>query len=244
MKLSIVLPTYKEKENLSVLVPQIESAFEGLSGEAGFEIIVVDDGSKDGTAELLGDFNKRFGNVRLIERGGLYGIGSALRDGYNAARGEFILSSDADLSFRPEDMKRLYEKIKEGCDLVLGYKIKYVPISEAGADGGVKDAWFKYAVSMLGNWTVLVLSRIKLKNFNTNFRILRREKWLKIKTNENNNFFNFETILKFSRNGFSIAEIPVMFYERRFGQSKLRFMKEAPKYFSKLIWYVFFDRSK
>ena len=182
--------------------------------------------------------------MRVIERGGLYGIGSALRDGYNAARGEFILSSDADLSFRPEDMKRLYEKIKEGCDLVLGYKIKYVPISEAGADGGVKDAWFKYAVSMLGNWTVLVLSRIKLKNFNTNFRILRREKWLKIKTNENNNFFNFETILKFSRNGFSIAEIPVMFYERRFGQSKLRFMKEAPKYFSKLIWYVFFDRSK
>ena len=66
MELSIVLPTYKEKENLSVLVPQIESAFGGLSGEAGFEIIVVDDGSKDGTAELLGDFNKRFGNVRLI----------------------------------------------------------------------------------------------------------------------------------------------------------------------------------
>src|SRR3989344_5133425 len=94
-ELSIVLPTYKEKKNLAIFVPQIEAEFKGIL----FEIIVVDDNSEDGTRELVHALNEQYTNVILVERPGLLGIGSALRDGYNTARGEYILSSDADLSF-------------------------------------------------------------------------------------------------------------------------------------------------
>lgn len=240
LELSVVLPAYKEKENLAVLIPQIEHEFLGVK----FEIIVVDDNSNDGTRELLDELNIKYQNLILVERPGLLGVGSAIRDGYNKAQGKFILSSDADLSFTPLDMRRLYEKIRRGYDLVLGFKVKYQPFSKDDPEGqGLKAARLKFLVSTLGNWTVKFLSGVNLKNFNTNFKILRRDKWLEIKTFENKNFFNFETVLKFSRRDFKISEIPVTFYERKFGSSKLRFFVEAPRYFGKLVWYVFFDKS-
>src|SRR3989338_3374869 len=95
LRLSIILPSYKECDNLAVFIPQIETVF----WDTQFEIIIIDDNSKNGTNELAQQFNMQYGNVRLITRPRLLGIGSALRDGYNAAQGEFIISSDADLSF-------------------------------------------------------------------------------------------------------------------------------------------------
>src|SRR3989344_5122155 len=142
-ELSIVLPAYKEAKNLAILIPEIEKAFNGCS----FEIIVVDDNSQDGTKELLDSLNKKFGNIKLILRPGLMGIGSALRDGYNRSQGEFILSSDADLSFVVEDMARLFETIKEGYDIVLGYKIEYKPLKQE-----YKPSWVRvsYLISRVG----------------------------------------------------------------------------------------------
>ncbi len=236
LELSIVLPAYKEKENLAVFIPRIEEEFKGAS----FEIIVVDDNSKDGTRELLDTFNLTYRNIIFVERPALLGIGSALRDGFNKARGIFIMSVDADLSFTTQDMKRLFEKIREGYDLVLAYKTKYQLVDKDGFEGARSEK-LHYLVSILGNWTVRIVSGLPYKNVNTSFRILRRDKWLQITTKENRKFFDLETILKFSRKHFRIAEIPVTFYERRLGASKVSFLKEAPRYFGKLMWYVFFD---
>ena len=233
-ELSIILPAYKEAKNLAILIPEIEKAFNGCS----FEIIVVDDNSQDGTKELLDSLNKKFGNIKLILRPGLMGIGSALRDGYNRSQGEFILSSDADLSFVVEDMARLFETIKEGYDIVLGYKIEYKPLKQE-----YKPSWVRvsYLISRVGNWTIKNLSGMRnIHNFNTNFRILRRSKWLEIKTVEDGHFFLFETIFRILKKRAKLAQIPVMFYNRKFGDSKMNFFTEAPKYFFKLIRYIFF----
>jgi len=237
LELSVVLPAYKEKENLAVFIPNIEEEFKGTN----FEIVVVDDNSKDGTRELLDTLNLTYRNIIFVERPALLGIGSALRDGFNKAQGVFVMSVDADLSFTTQDMKRLLEKIREGYDLVLAYKTKYQLVDKDGFEGARSEK-LKYAISILGNWTVRTLSRLPFKNFNTSFRILRREKWLQITTKEDRKFFDLETILKFSRKGFRITEIPVTFYERRLGASKVSFLKEAPRYFGKLIWYVFFEK--
>ncbi len=237
--LSIVLPTYKEKENLSILIPQIEEGFRGIS----FEIIIVDDSSKDGTRELVEDLNKHYGNIKLIERSGLLGIGSALRVGYNATRGIFILSSDADLSFSVSDMQSLHKKIQEGYDIVLGYKVEYDPEGQKEKKQKSFSIALKNFLSELGNWLIRLLSGMgKIRNFNTNFRIIRNSTWKSIKTNEDRNFFLFETIIKAQKTGAKITEIPVTFYNRKFGQSKLNFFKEAPKYFSKLVLYTFFKK--
>lgn len=225
--LSIVIPAYKERENLAVFIPQVEKAFP----DAPFEIIVVDDNSKDGTRELVEDMNSRYGNIYLVERVGVLGIGSALRAGYNVAQGEYILSSDADLSFSAEEMRALYKKIQQGYDVVLGYKVA-LPAAAARV---------KYRASHLCNWIIRQISGLgSFKDFNTNFRILRASFWRQLDTREHSHFFLFETIFKAKRKGARIGEMPVTFYDRKFGETKLNFFKEAPQYFLKLIRYTFF----
>jgi len=232
-ELSIVLPTYNEAKNLEILIPEIEEEF----GGSLLEIIVVDDNSKDGTAELLELLSRKFGNIKLISRPKLMGIGSAIRDGYNIALGRYILSSDADLSFTVEDMKRLYDKLNEGYDLVIAHR--------HGKGGGYeKKALFvkiKYFFSWFGNFVVRNLSGLDVKDVSANFRIIRRDAWLKLNTVENTNSLLFEMIIKAKRRGLKITEIPVIFSERRFGKSKLNILKEAPKFLIKFIKYTFFD---
>lgn len=233
IKLSIVLPTYNEAENLKILIPQIEGEFKSML----LEIIVVDDNSKDGTRELLETLNNNFKNIKLISRPKLMGIGSAIRDGYKLAQGEYILSSDADLSFKVEDMKRLYEKLNEGYDLVLAYRH-----GEGGSYEkrtiGVK---IKYFFSWFGNFVVRNISGLDIRDVSANFRIIRRDVWQQLKTAENTNSLLFEMIIKAKRRGLKITEIPVTFSERRFGKSKLNMWKEVPKFLVKFIKYTFFD---
>lgn len=237
-ELSIVLPAYKEKENLAILVPQIEAEFQDTS----LEVIVVDDHSNDGTRELLHELRARYGNVFLIERAGLFGIGSALREGYNKARGEYILSSDSDLSFSPRDMRRLYEEIRTGYDMVLGYYTEYKPTE---VEGGEKRSGGHLTVfiSRLSNLIIRTLSGITLRNYNTDFRIIRSSTWKRIRTVENRQFFLFETIFRAKQKGARIAEIPVTFYARKFGESKLNFFRQAFPYFIKLVRYTIFERA-
>lgn len=238
-ELSIVLPTYKEKDNLAMLIPQIEAGFPDIS----IEIIVVDDNSQDGTGELLRELNRTYQNIVFLERPGLLGIGSALRDGYNTARGKYILSSDADLSFAPQDMRRLFEKIRDGFDLVLGYRITYAPAGDGGHGTKSFIGWLEMTtISPMSNLIIRVISGVGLKNYNTNFRIIRSSTWQSFRTTEDRQFFLFETIFRAKQKGAKIAEIPVTFYPRKLGESKVSFFKQAPGYFLKLIRYTFFDR--
>ncbi len=242
-ELSIILPAYKEKENLAIFIPQIEAEFQGTP----FEIIVVDDNSKDGTRELIAELDKKYHNVVLIERPGLMGIGSALRDGYNKARGEYILSSDADLSFITKDMSALYDKIRTGFDMVLGYRIRSAPTNEEKHEKKLSKhalkAWMEDSItSPLSNWTIRMMSGVRLRNYNTNFRIIRSSMWRKFLTVEDRQFFLFEAIFRAKQSGARITEIPVTFSTRKFGESKVSFLKQAPKYFLKLVRYTVFGK--
>lgn len=233
-KLSVVLPTYKEAPNLRELIPHIERAFASVP----FELIVVDDNSQDGTRELLERLQEQYHNVVLVERPRPTGIGSAVRDGYNRARGEYILSSDADQSFAVADMVRLYEKIQEGYDLVLGCR--------HGAGGGYERRTLavkaKYLFSRGGNFVVRAVSGLGVRDVSANFRIIRRDAWEKIHTRENTNSLLFEMVAKSVHAGFRVTEIPITFSERKFGESKLNMWKEAPKFLVKFVKYRWLDR--
>jgi len=236
IKLSIVLPAYLEKENLEVLIPQIEKEFEDTS----IEIIVVDDNSSDGTRELMQELQSRSPHVILLERSALLGIGSALRDGYNLARGEFILSSDADQSFSTTDMRSLFEMIQTGYDMVLGYRTPPSDYSAVNIDSSLKGRFENDLISPMSNFVIGIVSGLGFKNYNTNFRILRSGLWKSIKTVEDRQFFLFETIYRAKQKGARIAEIPVTFVLRRIGESKVSFFRQAPKYVLKLLRIVFF----
>src|SRR3989338_11171366 len=119
----------------------------------------------------------------MIIRPKLMGIGSALRAGYTAAQGHYILSTDADQSFSVSDMKRLHEKILEGYDLVIGMR---------HGEGGTYErnklgVKIKYFISKTGNKIVRSLSGLPVKDFSVNFRILNKNTWNMLDTKENTN---------------------------------------------------------
>ena len=190
--LSIVLPCFRERANLELLVPSILQEFRDVP----HEVIVVDDGSADGTVELMAKFAEQYGNVRLIERDRLRGIGSALREGYDSARGEFILSSDADLSFSVDDMSRLLREARQGFDLVLGYKLFYRPMTKSSR-GTEAFARLSFITSEFGNLVVAATTGVfGIRNFNTNFRILRRDLWQRVETREDRRFDGFARLTR------------------------------------------------
>jgi dolichol-phosphate mannosyltransferase len=230
--LSIVLPTYQERKNVAVYVPEIEKTF----ADVRHEIIIVDDNSTDGTREEALTLNTRYGNIRVVGRKRKKGIGSAIRLGCNYAEGEYILTADADMSFSCADMRRLYEHIlKTNADLVLGCRhcLKGCYYEHQQTATRVKNM-----VSRMGNLFLRTVSGIKVHDFSANFRIIRRNAWKRLFIAENANIMLFETIAKAHHYGFRVEEIAVTFNERKFGHSKLNLCIEIPKYLWRVMPYV------
>ena len=232
MNVSIVLPTYNEKENLMILVPKIEDAFKKIE----HEIIIVDDSSPDGTADYIMSLKNK--NVKLVLRKKKEGIGAALREGYFAAKHMIIISSDSDLSYEVEDMLRLIKKIKDGYDLVVGTRHKKKNYYEAKSLLTI----VKYTISKVGNIITRALAGVNVTDFSANFRAIKKNVFIKLTLNEKTNTILLEMILKAKYNGFKVGEIPVTFKERVYGESKLNLFKESPKFFFKLLKFVFLYR--
>jgi dolichol-phosphate mannosyltransferase len=229
--LTILLPTYNEAENLAELIPEIEERFEGCA----LRILVVDDASPDGTAEVARRLNQRHGNIEVLTPPERKGLGAALRLGYDHASTPYILSSDADLSFSVDAMLELYETIQErGDDLVQGTR------HEAGGRYEVTGAriWMKKASSVIGNFVVRHLAGLPVTDCSANFRVIRKDAWERIKTRENTNAILFEMIFKCHHGGLKVSSIPVTFRDRRHGESKLNLVVEIPKFLVRMFYYV------
>ena len=229
MKVSVIIPTYNERENIGILIPSIEKLLS--NHKIQHEIIVVDDSSPDNTAELARDLNKEYKNIRVLVRKEKSGIGSAIRDGYNIAKNDILLSIDSDLSFKIDDIIKLLKKIEEGYDVVVGSR--HIRKSDYKAyDFNIK---LKRFVSRHGNKITSSLVGIRIKDFSANFRAMKKSVWEFIETKDNTNSILLEMIVAADAKGYKVAEIPVEFRDRRYGKSKLNLFKEAPKFFSKSI---------
>ncbi|MEX2054719.1 MAG: glycosyltransferase [Candidatus Andersenbacteria bacterium] len=229
-ELSVVIPTYNEKDNIGLLIAKIAEALQGID----YEIVVVDDRSPDGTGEVVEKLARTGQPVRLITKPQKEGIGAALRLGYKSCTTPIIASTDADLSFDPQDLHRLYEAVRAGQDLVTGTRHSKNSFYETPN----RAIWTKHLVSLVGNRTLRTLTGIPLDDFTANFRAFTKTVWDAIETEENTNSLLFEMILKAYVKGYSVAQIPVAFHDRRFGSSKLRLSLEAPKFFVKLVKYL------
>jgi dolichol-phosphate mannosyltransferase len=230
-RLTIILPTYNEAANIAELVPRIEECFAGHA----FRILVVDDASPDGTAAVAARLGERYGNVEVLTPPVRKGLGAALRYGYDYARTPYILSSDADLSFSPEQMLQLYETILErGDDLVQGTR------HETGGRYEVAGfrVWLKRLASVTGNVVVRVVAGLPVTDCSANFRVIRRDAWERIETRENTNAILFEMIFKCHHGGLRVSSIPVTFRDRRYGESKLNLVTEIPKFLMRMLYYV------
>lgn len=236
MSVSIILPTYNEKENIKRLIPELEALIKKQKLDA--EIIIVDDSSPDGTWKLAEQLNKKYGNIIVIKKKDKEGIGAALRVGYTSAKKDIILSMDSDLSFDTNDIPRFIKKINEGYDLVLGSR----HLNKDDYERQNLTTMTKGFVSKYGNLIINLMAGIKIHDFSANFRAIKREVWNNINTKENTNSLLLEMIIKTHYKGYKITEIPVVFMDRVYGESKLNLKKEAPKFFAKALYFIFKER--
>jgi dolichol-phosphate mannosyltransferase len=209
----VVIPTYNERPNLPTLV-------EALLGHPHLGILVVDDGSPDGT----GDEAERLaaaggGRVTVLHRSGRRGLGRSYIDGFRAAldRGAtHVVQMDADLSHDPADVPRLLEA-SAGADLVVGSR--YVP-------GGALRNWpaHRLLLSAFANYYVRVITRMPVRDCTSGFRCWRRELLTRIPLDRivsDGYAFQVELAWAALRAGGRVAEIPIVFVERRQGASKM-----------------------
>ncbi len=213
MKTCIIIPTYNEKENITDLIGAI---FNLKIPE--LEIIVVDDNSPDGTADMVEKISNQY-PITLIKRRGKMGIGSAYITGFKKALSincEYIFEMDADFSHKPQDVPRMIEALASA-DLVIGSrKIKH---------GHIVGWNFKRKFMSNG---AMFFSRLflglKTKDVTAGFRAFRRKVLLSIdldKVKSNGYAFQEEMLYRTEKKGFRIKEIPVTFTDRTKGSSKL-----------------------
>jgi len=223
IELSIVVPTYMEAENIPELVERVEDALKELS----FEIIIVDDNSPDGTADLAEKFNDIYGNIKVLRRPGKLGLGSAVLEGFRKAESEVLAIMDADLQHPPELLPQMYRKVQEGYSLVIASR--YVD------GGGVEGLSFLRKIISLGAVKLAHLILPKTRNIKdpmSGFFMLKREAINDVELSSRGFKMLLEILIKGKQN--SVVEVPYTFKLRRKGKSKLN-LKEIFRYAFLLI---------
>ena len=227
--ITVVLGTYNEAENITKLVPLIQSIFqtEKLDGE----IIVVDDSSPDGTGEIIHRFESEYHNVKLFSRPEKLGHGSAIVEGYRKASGDIIFSMDTDFSHDPADIPRFIAKLNEGYDFVQASRY----VRGGSYEVSSFETWKKNVASKIGNVLARTLTGVPLHDFTTSYRAVRREVVEKVATESAGNSFFLEFAVKAHRNGFKLTEIPIIFKDRVSGKSKLKLGKQSSNMLKELL---------
>lgn len=202
-QISVVIPAYNEAESLPALHAELVTALEGLS--RSWEIVYVDDGSRDGSDQALARLAAGDPRVRGAVLRRNFGKSAALATGFRIARGEWVATLDADLQDDPAELPRLIQALENGYDLVSGWKQDR------------QDPLSKTLPSRLFNAVTSRVAGLKLHDFNCGFKLYRREVTEAIEVY--GEFHRFIPALAHWR-GFRVGEVPVRHRARRFGKSK------------------------
>jgi dolichol-phosphate mannosyltransferase len=212
----VIIPTYNERENIRDIIACV------LGLEPAFDVLVVDDGSPDGTAELVREARAAHaGRVHLLERSGKLGLGTAYIAGFRWAleRGyAHVFEMDADFSHDPKDLLRLHESCAVGgADMSVGSR--YVP------GGHVKDwSWDRVVLSYCASLYVRAVLWLGVRDTTAGFVCYRREVLEALPLDEVRFVgyaFQIEMKYRVLRKGFRIAEVPITFIDREKGSSKM-----------------------
>lgn len=204
MDISYVIPLYNEVDSLA----ELKAALDRVNAEMGLvaEYVFVDDGSTDGSLEQLLELHSADPeHVKLLSFRTNQGKSAALAAGFQAVRGEFIVTLDADLQDDPTEVPRMLEALRSGADLVCGWKRER------------KDPWTKTLPSRLFNRVTALVSGVHLHDFNTGLKAYRAPVVQTIDVY--GELHRFIPVLAAWR-GFRVHEIPVRHHARRFGRSK------------------------
>lgn len=231
---TVVVPTYNERENIGEIIPRILA-------QPRFRVLVVDDSSPDGTAEVVRELSAADARVALLSRPGKQGLGTAYLAGFRHALAEgasYIFEMDADFSHDPAYLPELLQAAETRCDLALGSR--YVP------GGGTTDwGMMRQLISRGGNLYARAILGMPVADATGGFRCYRRAVLEAIdldSIHSNGYSFQIEMAYRTLEAGFRIGEVPIVFPDRRVGKSKMsrRIVAEALV----TVWRLRFQRRR
>jgi len=208
MKLSVVMPVYNERSTLPQVVERVLSV--GLE----IELLCVDDGSSDGSREILFDLEKRWPQIRLFLQPRNLGKGAALRRGIQQATGDYIIIQDADLEYDPKDYPRLLGPLEAGqADVVYGSRFL------GGGPHRVLYYWHS-----VGNWFLTLLSNmltnLNMTDMETCYKVFRREVIQAIHLEEDRFGFEPEVTVKIAKRNLRVYEVGISYWGRTYAEGK------------------------
>jgi len=211
----VILPTFCEAQNIEKLINEIESLNMNVS------ILVVDDSSSDGTADVVRRLQRTYDNVLLLVRPGKMGLGTAIIDGFKVFMSmknapKYVVTMDADYSHDPKDIPRLLSAIKGGYSLVIG--------SRYCKGGGIINwSFLRLMISKIANQLAAVVVGEQINDYTSGMRCYSMSLIRSIINDLHSQTYEIqiETIRQALMRGFSVGEIPITFVNRKKGKSKL-----------------------
>ncbi len=228
-RISIVIPMYNEADNAAHTIARIKDTLGNIDG--GYEIIPVNDGSTDQTGKIIEQLANTDTCIRPVSYPNNGGRGKALRYGFKAARGTYVASLDADLSYDPEYIIRMLGTLEANPDMDAVLASAYMP---GGSTEGVplKRLW----ISRLGNWVLNLSMPENIHTITCVVRCYRREVLECLDLESNGKEIHLEILSKMLAMGFKVVEIPATLKARKKGKSKFAFRSTAS---SHLLFTIF-----
>ena len=204
--LSVFFPAYNDSGTIASLVITAIQSARRLTPDC--EIIIVNDGSADATAQIADELARTYPEVRVVHHEWNRGYGGALRSGFAAATRDLVFYTDGDAQYDPAEMAVLWDRLDDGVDLVNGYKISR------------SDPLRRIVIGRIYHHTVKLLFGLKVRDVDCDFRLLRRSIFDRVTLEKNSGVICLEMMKKIQDAGFRIAEVPVHHYHRTHGRSQ------------------------
>ena len=199
-------PAYNDSGTIASMVIRAVSAAAELTSD--YEVIVVNDGSEDATAQIADELARTYPHVRVIHHPHNRGYGGALQTGIGSATKDLIFYTDGDAQYDPAELKLLWEKMAAGIDLVNGYKISRA------------DPLHRIVIGRLYHHIVSILFGLTLRDVDCDFRLMRRSMFGRVELRQTSGVICLEMMKKIQDAGFRVVEVPVHHYHRAFGKSQ------------------------
>jgi glycosyltransferase involved in cell wall biosynthesis len=227
--ISAFFPAYNDAGTIASMVVLTDRTLRQLTDD--YEVIVVNDGSKDHTAQVLSELESRYPNLRVVNHPTNLGYGSALRTGFASATKDWIFYTDGDAQYDVRELEQLAARMSGDVDIVNGYKISR------------SDPAHRILIGNLYCWFIKLTFGIKIRDVDCDFRLVRRDCYNRVRLHSTSGTICVEMVRSFQDAGLRFAQCPVHHFHRAYGKSQFfnfkrlfKTAKDLARLWYRLVW--------